>query len=231
VHEYKQAHPNFKYTNCANQAFLRNDVYVKEVRRKLYAKHKHGEESMRVKVEEIGAAGLNLDFSYTLDDLPVLAEMQGTEDQKSGGLKFVTPVECKVRLSKIAQLIELSCSVRVTVALQCSRCLQDLSVELPVEFKQTYAKELPDVVDETDGEVEITAEDMGLTLFDGETIDLRDEIQQQIVLAVPTHPLCADKCKGLCLTCGANLNKGVCNCSTGNISMHFASLRDFKVDK
>ncbi|MDD2558166.1 MAG: DUF177 domain-containing protein [Desulfuromonadaceae bacterium] len=181
---------------------------------------------MQVKVKEIGAAGLNLDFSYTLEELPVLAKMQGTAD-----LKFVTPVECEIRLSKIAQMVEVCGSARVTVALQCSRCLADLSSELQVEFKQTYVEELPDVIDEAGGEVELSAEEMGLILFDGENIDLSDEIQQQIVLAIPSRPLCEEECKGLCLTCGRNLNMAVCNCNDRNINMHFASLLDFKVDK
>ncbi len=186
---------------------------------------------MQVKVEEIGAAGLDLDFSYTLEDLPVLAEMQGTGELRSGGLKFTTPVECKIRLSKISQLIAVSGSAQVTVEQQCSRCLENLSAVLQIELNQTYAKELPDIIDETGDEVELSAEEMGLILFDGENIDLRDEIQQQIVLAIPARPLCAKACKGLCLTCGANLNKDGCNCNGGNISVHFASLRDFKVDK
>jgi uncharacterized protein len=72
---------------------------------------------------------------------------------------------------------------------------------------------------------------MGLELFDGEIIDLQDEIQQQIVLALPPRPLCSEKCKGLCSVCGANLNIETCRCTDNNISMHFAPLRDFKVEK
>lgn len=191
---------------------------------------------MLVRVKEIGAEGLNMDFSYGPEDLPVLAEMQDTGEQKpeiakSGGLQFIFPVECEVRLSKVAQMIEVSCSARVTVTLQCSRCLENISTVLMIEFSQTYVEELPDITDEAGAEVDLSAEEMGLILFDGEYIDLRDEIQQQIVLAIPAHPLCAEECKGLCLTCGVDLNTEVCDCNAGKVSMHFAALRDFKVDK
>lgn len=44
------------------------------------------------------------------------------------------------------------------------------------------------------------------------SVDLTPDIREAILLAFPTHPVCAATCLGLCATCGANLNKGGCNC-------------------
>lgn len=181
---------------------------------------------MQVSVDEIGSKGLELDHTYTPEDLPVLKQLQ-----EDGTIKGFTPVECHVRLHKMAQIIEVSGSAEVTVTMQCSRCLEEQQVDLKVDFHQSYVEQLPQVTEEDGGEVELSAEQMGLELFDGETIDLLDEIQQQIVLALPARPLCTKGCKGLCSECGANLNTGDCHCNDGNISMHFAALRDFKVEK
>jgi len=180
---------------------------------------------MQVRVDEIGGEGLELDYSYSPEDLPVLAQLQ--KDETVG---VITPVVCHVRLHKVAQMVEVSGSAEVTVRMQCSRCLVEQPFDLKVDFHHSYVEQLPQVTDEDGDEIELSAEQMGLELFDGESIDLRDEIQQQIVLALPVRPLCTEGCKGLCSVCGANLNKDKCSCSDGNISMHFAALRDFKVE-
>ena len=38
--------------------------------------------------------------------------------------------------------------------------------------------------------------------------------------------LCSEDCKGLCSTCGADLNEGECGCSKGNIDPRWSQLLD-----
>jgi uncharacterized protein len=45
-----------------------------------------------------------------------------------------------------------------------------------------------------------------------ESVDLTPEIREATILAFPTYPVCSPDCAGLCPHCGANLNKGKCNC-------------------
>lgn len=47
---------------------------------------------------------------------------------------------------------------------------------------------------------------------DTEFVDLTDDLREAIILALPSYPLCASECKGLCPQCGANLNEGMCAC-------------------
>ncbi len=44
------------------------------------------------------------------------------------------------------------------------------------------------------------------------SIDLSGVIEEFIELEIPIKRFCSDECKGLCTDCGANLNKGICNC-------------------
>ena len=46
----------------------------------------------------------------------------------------------------------------------------------------------------------------------GKTIDLTEQIREDILLDFPQHFLCQDDCQGLCPKCGANLNDGPCGC-------------------
>jgi uncharacterized protein len=43
-------------------------------------------------------------------------------------------------------------------------------------------------------------------------IDLTEEAREAIILAFPGYPVCREDCKGLCMTCGADLNKAACKC-------------------
>ena len=45
-----------------------------------------------------------------------------------------------------------------------------------------------------------------------EIVDLTDELRQSIILALPTYPVCRADCRGVCPTCGKNLNEGPCAC-------------------
>lgn len=43
-------------------------------------------------------------------------------------------------------------------------------------------------------------------------LDLGDIIREELILAVPDYLVCRDDCRGLCATCGADLNQGPCDC-------------------
>lgn len=44
------------------------------------------------------------------------------------------------------------------------------------------------------------------------TIDISDFLRQEIILHFPSIPVCSKSCKGLCPSCGKNLNKATCSC-------------------
>ncbi len=46
------------------------------------------------------------------------------------------------------------------------------------------------------------------------SVELTDDIRQEILLGYPMIPLCRDDCRGLCPTCGHNVNEGVCSHGT-----------------
>lgn len=50
--------------------------------------------------------------------------------------------------------------------------------------------------------------------LDEETMEmgLEEIARQEFILQRPLQILCSQDCKGLCIHCGANLNKGACNC-------------------
>ncbi len=45
-----------------------------------------------------------------------------------------------------------------------------------------------------------------------EIIDLTEHMREDIIVSLPSKPLCRDHCKGLCPTCGKDWNKSGCAC-------------------
>jgi uncharacterized protein len=55
-------------------------------------------------------------------------------------------------------------------------------------------------------------------------LDLTNEIREVIILDLPAHPRCSEACLGLCPRCGANLNKGGCECKMGHGDYRWSAL-------
>ncbi len=91
----------------------------------------------------------------------------------------------------------------------CARCLEDCALELDHPFVFVLTPRSAAL-----GGARLSADDMALSYYEGEEIDLTPLVHEQLILALPTRPLCAAGCRGLCPRCGANLNAGPCGCPT-----------------
>ncbi|WP_432821301.1 YceD family protein [Trichloromonas sp.] len=181
---------------------------------------------MQIRIADIKDNGLSLDLVEGVESFPVLQELQG-----KGECLFTQPVTVNLRAFVVSGMVEISGHVATAAEIACSRCLKPAEVAVDSRFDLTYTRELPEVEDEGEDGSEITAEDMGLILFDGDEIDLLDAIQEQVVLALPFNPLCSRNCRGLCPQCGADLNEQACSCGPQDYNIKFSALKNFKVDK
>ncbi len=180
---------------------------------------------MRIRVDSIKENGLNLDFCEELDSYPALAEI-GSDTE------FVAPLHIQLRMMRIQELVEVAGKVESRVRFSCSRCLGSFESPLIVPFELTFARELPEPSEESEeDEVELDAEELGLIPFHGEELDLREGIQEQVLMSLPLQPLCRTGCRGLCPQCGADLNQSACDCSQPAFRNKFGSLSGFKVEK
>ena len=118
----------------------------------------------------------------------------------------------------------------------CDRCLdmtdKPFDVEVVRVFVQGPARALSEVLgDCEEGENDY---DAGFVAFQGDEIDLRLAVWEEIVLAAPTKFLCKQDCAGLCPVCGANRNRAACACEqtkTGTMgNTGLAGLADFLPD-
>lgn len=112
--------------------------------------------------------------------------------------------------------------VQARAELECDRCLQTIDFPIDAEFNLEY------VTTEEYARlkaVELSDEDLNLSVFNGEVLDVDEIVREQVLLAVPSQVLCQENCKGLCATCGANLNLTKCGCEEIEIDPRWAELK------
>ena len=117
---------------------------------------------------------------------------------------------------------------RVGAAIEgyCSRCLKGYSFPLDKEFDFALT---PDT--RSPKSRELNPGELGLSFYSGEEIDLAPLMREQVLLALPTRPLCREDCRGLCSSCGVDLNEDSCGCSAPRIDPRMAFFRDMKLQQ
>jgi uncharacterized protein len=72
---------------------------------------------------------------------------------------------------------------------------------------------------------------LGLSYYSGDEINLEPLVREQVLLALPTRPLCAEDCRGLCGGCGMDLNTESCRCSGDTKDPRMAIFRTLRIDR
>lgn len=178
---------------------------------------------MKIQVGAIKEKPISLVSEEPVDVYPDLLSAQG-----AGECRFAAPITARLTVEREYDHIRAHGDVSTTVALACSRCLADFTQELHVSFTIFYA---PASVGPSDEEVELSEEDLVSIPYEGDEIDFTPEIVAQLLTEIPYKPLCREECKGLCPTCGTDLNVSECKCEGSAFSLKFGALKDFKVDK
>lgn len=107
---------------------------------------------------------------------------------------------------------------------ECDRCLKPVALPISSDFRLEYVTAETYMSLE---KVELAQEDLALSTFDGEFIDIDEIVREQLLLSIPTHPVCRETCKGFCAVCGADRNVTDCNCDATEIDPRWSGLRDF----
>lgn len=107
------------------------------------------------------------------------------------------PVQWQAMLESVREGILVTGSARTVAAAQCSRCLDPVDVVVRADLQELYAWS------EQEAEVDELGE-RGPHL-DGDLLDLRPAVRDDLILEMPIAPLCAPDCPGLCPQCGARL--------------------------
>jgi uncharacterized protein len=146
----------------------------------------------------------------------------------------------RARLTKIGRSVLVQSRFTVPLEGQCKRCLKKVRLDEPIELTLTYVpREAPPEParrprhdrSESEPAASFEPETVDEEPYSGKTIDLAPALREQILLAVPPSPVCDESCKGLCPTCGKDLNAGDCGCEKTAIDPRWAALKSIQLQK
>ena len=165
---------------------------------------------MRINIIDIPEEGLEQEF-----DLPITINDNEIPDTASA----------RITLLKFGKKILVDGTVKVNVSLKCSRCLNDYSFPVDLDFREEYTP-----ADETEmgKSQELSGDEMDVGFYAGEEIDIAGIVREQVLLEVPMKPLCRNDCRGICSKCGADINEQACACKDDQIDPRLAPLAKYK---
>ena len=176
---------------------------------------------LRIHIGSITEQGLDLAEQEDAAALPLLNAVAG-----DGAVIFTRPIHVRIHATLSGKTVLIDGTAESDVRMPCGRCLEPFDMKIETDFSGTAVPEIQAMIDPgAVDEIELAAKDMEVIAYSGDSIDLADEIAQQIIMALPFKPLCRDACKGLCNRCGADLNKTACQCQPQDESSPFAVLK------
>jgi len=135
------------------------------------------------------------------------------------------PVDVSVKLVNAGDSISAYFSAKGGAHLVCSRCLREFLLPIETEFGVVYQQTAKS------GAAREESGPNDIVQYDGDLINVSDDVRQQAILTLPMKPVCDASCKGLCPKCGADLNLGDCGCSQADVDARLVVLKDlFKKD-
>jgi uncharacterized protein len=106
-------------------------------------------------------------------------------------------IDAEIMLESVREGVLVTGRARTTGDAECSRCLDPVTVDVEADLQELYAWSAEEAETDELGE-------RGPHL-DGDLLDLRPAIRDDLMLEMPIAPLCSDDCLGLCPQCGQKL--------------------------
>ena len=140
-------------------------------------------------------------------------------------LRLAEPIDGRIRFVRTNRGIVATADLHAALALECSRCLRDITFPVDVRIQEEY---LP-TLDLATGRTLPTSEEPDvLRLTDHHELDLETAVREAIQLAEPIAPLCRPDCPGVCIGCGGRLDEGQHDHPDDEIDPRLEALRSFR---
>jgi uncharacterized protein len=132
-------------------------------------------------------------------------------DPQDEDYRVVAPVALSMRIEKAGgEAFRVAGRAQTRLGLDCGRCLEPFEMPLDASFELRY---VPYEQNTGEGEREVSEDDLTTAFYRDGMLDIVELLREQVQLALPMKPLCAEACRGLCPDCGANLNRTQCGCT------------------
>ena len=157
-------------------------------------------------------------FAGSRESLSVDFEMDLSEFEFLGVKPFHAPVAINGKIVSRAGVVQSQLSCKVEYIANCDRCLKETVKNYVVPINRVIVVSLEN------------EENDDIAVVPDMQLNLEDFCYPDIVMNLPTKVLCKEDCKGLCPTCGKNLNEGDCGCCVREIDPRLAALAELLND-
>jgi uncharacterized protein len=164
----------------------------------------------------------------TLEDAQALINFSIAPDKidlEGEAIKLKDAARIEAKLKKGIAQTDVQGQISARIETECSRCLQAVEITLEFPFDAVFVT-AENYTQEK--EARLKADDLEVSLFEEDKLDLTELVREQILLNLPTQVFCSEDCQGLCQKCGANLNLIDCNCEEKEIDPRWSVLRNLK---
>ena len=152
----------------------------------------------------------------------------GSVDYHTGEFKQFGTLDVQGTAELVDGQIRVSGMLETKIEMVCARCLEPVIEEVHREFDLFY-RPLPTTARPNEEE-RLKTDDTEIGFFKGEGMFLADVLSEQVLLSLPMKVICRSDCRGLCSSCGANLNHEECRCETHATDPRLAPLARLKQD-
>ncbi|HET6498541.1 MAG TPA: DUF177 domain-containing protein [Coriobacteriia bacterium] len=135
-------------------------------------------------------------------------------------IEFVEAPRLTVTVTNVGDVLTVRGFVEATATVECARCLEPFPLHIRGAVEAAVA---------LTGEADSSLEDHEWYSLNGETLDLLPAAESAIRMEMPFAPVHAESCRGICPTCGCDLNRDECGCEPTHPGAHdtpFAALRE-----
>jgi uncharacterized protein len=175
---------------------------------------------MKIQIDDILAVPTDVTYAERVDDLNAILR-----DDPRHEYEFAAPLDVDLTFSRSVLDLFFNGQVHGTATATCARCLTQFPLDVSKDFSVILTPEQP-----LTGEIELAPGDLAESFYSGHEVDVTRLVYEQVLLALPTRPLCDEECRGLCSQCGANRNTTECSCTVETGDPRLAVLRGLKID-
>lgn len=137
---------------------------------------------------------------------------------------IVSPIKFNGVIYKISDYYALDLKISFKINADCDRCLKPLDNTVDTQlFGKLVNNHVESQIDDEEFEEHF--------LLEKNRIDLKKYILEQVISSIPMKSLCDDDCKGLCQSCGVDLNIETCDCDNNIIDPRLEKLKELFPEK
>ena len=129
-------------------------------------------------------------------------------------IQFSEPVSVEGKMKNAGGVIVLSAVACGKYKTYCDRCGKEIESAIQFDVSESFVKNPAGLDDDPEA-----------TVLQGQEFDLADILEKTAFASFPTKHLCDEECKGLCPSCGMNLNERSCSCKDDEWDPRFEALR------